>query len=317
MLRHNISMTDSPFQLPSEFIDQWEPLQRAMLDWQKADVLAVDLENSLTGMHHCNLALLQVATHNQVWLIDSLTLVDHIPSALESIRHIPWICHDFSNDGIVLKRLYDFVPDSVFDTMLLAKALGYPQPGLKAVAKIKLGIEVDKEEQDSNWVLRPLRESQLKYAAQDAALLLPLLRRLADEVEERKDELDIQSRVAQLPQEMESLFRRIRAYRSPATEPIVEKAAYLGEEAEAIARQFCELRVRWGNSGDVGAIMEMGNRWILQCAEQIPSRRELFDKTIRNPRFLKAHGDELWAILEPYVEKKKSRMDDDLLWTNS
>ena len=316
-MRHTNSMTDSSFQLPTEFIDQAEPLQRATLVWQKADVLAVDLENSLTGMHHCNLALLQVATHNQVWLIDSLTLASHIPTALESIRHIPWICHDFSNDGIVLKRLYNFVPDSVFDTMLLAKALGYPQPGLKAVAKIKLGIEVDKEEQDSNWVLRPLRESQLHYAAQDAALLLPLLRRLADEVEDRKDEADIQARVAQLPHEMEVLFRRIRAYQPPTTEPVVEKAAYLGEEAESIARKFCELRIQWGNSGDVGAIMEMGNRWILQCAERIPSRRELFDKTIRNPRFLKAHGDELWSIIEPYAEKKRSMVDDDLLWTNS
>jgi len=310
-------MTDSSFQLPTEFIDQAEPLQRATLVWQKADVLAVDLENSLTGMHHCNLALLQVATHNQVWLIDSLTLASHIPTALESIRHIPWICHDFSNDGIVLKRLYNFVPDSVFDTMLLAKALGYPQPGLKAVAKIKLGIEVDKEEQDSNWVLRPLRESQLHYAAQDAALLLPLLRRLADEVEDRKDEPDIQARVTQLPHEMEVLFRRIRAYQPPTTEPVVEKAAYLGEEAKSIARKFCELRIQWGNSGDVGAIMEMGNRWILQCAERIPSRREHFDKTIRNPRFLKAHGDELWSIIEPYAEKKRSMVDDDLLWTNS
>lgn len=310
-------MTDSSFQLPTEFIDQAEPLQRATLLWQKADVLAVDLENSLTGIHHCNLALLQVATHNQVWLIDSLTLASHIPTALESIRHIPWICHDFSNDGIVLKRLYNFVPDSVFDTMLLAKALGYPQPGLKAVARIKLGIEVDKEEQDSNWVLRPLRESQLHYAAQDAALLLPLLRRLADEVDDRKDEPDIQARVAQLPHEMEVLFRRIRAYQPPTTEPVVEKAAYLGEESESIARKFCELRIQWGNSGDVGAIMEMGNRWILQCAEHIPSRRELFDKTIRNPRFLKAHGDELWSIIEPYAEKKRSIVDDDLLWTNS
>ncbi|MFM8234562.1 MAG: hypothetical protein ACKN9J_05695 [Holophagaceae bacterium] len=310
-------MTDSPFQLPTEFIDQVESLRCALPIWKQSDVLAVDLENSLTGMHHCNLALLQIATHNQVWLVDSLTLADHLPETLEAIRHIPWICHDFSNDGIVLKRLYDFVPDSVFDTMLLAKALGYPQPGLKAVAKIKLGIEVDKEEQDSNWVLRPLRESQLRYAAQDAALLLPLLRRLADEVEERKEEPDVQARVAQLPQEMEALFKRIRAYQRPVTEPVVEKAAYWGEEAEAIARKFCELRVRWGNNGDVGAIMEMGNRWILQCAEQIPVRRDQFDKTIRNPRFLRAHGDELWSVIEPYAEQKRSKLDEDLLWTNS
>ncbi len=310
-------MTDSTFNLPTEFIDQPEALRFAIDAWQKADVIAVDLENSLTGMHHCNLALLQVATHNQVWLVDSLVLSEYIPKALDSIRHIPWICHDFSNDGIVLKRLFNFIPNSVFDTMLLAKALGYPQPGLKAVAKIKLGIEVDKEEQDSNWVLRPLRESQLRYAAQDAALLLPLLRRLADEVEDRKDESEIQSRVAQLPREMEALFKRIQAYQPPVVEPVVEKAAYLGEDAGDIARKFCELRVEWGNRGDIGAIMEMGNRWILRCAEQIPQRRELFNKTIRNPRFLKAHGDELWAIIEPYAQKKRSVNDDDLLWTNS
>jgi len=44
------------------------------------------------------------------------------------MSEVPWIIHDFSGDGIVFKRLFNVVPSSVMDTMLLARALGYPSP---------------------------------------------------------------------------------------------------------------------------------------------------------------------------------------------
>ena len=309
-------MTQAEFQLPTQFVDTPDQLQSSVEQWKKAEVLAVDLECSLTGMHHSLLALIQVATHDAVWLVDSMVLHSEIPSALKVIQSIPWICHDFSNDGVVLKRLYNFVPESVFDTMLLAKALGYPQPGLKAMAKIKLGVEVNKDEQDSNWVLRPLRDSQLAYAAQDAALLLPLLRRLANEVEERKEDLEIQTRVRRLPDEMESLFRRLHAYQKPENDPIIEKAEYFGEDSKTIAKTLCHLRVTWGNEGDIGAIMEMGNRWILRVAEHPPKTMDALKKTIRNPRFFRDRGELLWNVIEPFAQKRKTDYDDDLLWEN-
>jgi ribonuclease D len=311
-------MPTTPFDLPFSIVDSAESLEAALPVWFAADLLAVDIECSLTGIHHCTLALLQVADHEQVWLVDPITLGELARPALEALAKVPWICHDFSNDGIVMKRLYDIVPGSVLDTMLLARALGYPQPGLKTMSKLKLGIEIPKEEQDSNWMLRPLRESQLEYAARDAALLLPLLRRLAEEAEVKKaEDPAAAARLLNLPKELRALFRRIRAYKQPDHDPVVAKARSFGEVAEARARALTHMRATWGNEGDIGAIMDMGNRWILARVEHPPRTKEALERTIPNPRFRRKRLDALWALFkDDAAPKKAGSEEDDLLFTS-
>ncbi|MGH7922238.1 MAG: DNA polymerase, partial [Candidatus Dormibacteraceae bacterium] len=79
----------------------------------------------------------------------------------------------------------------VADTMLASQLLDAGLPGahakgrhtLQALTKRVLGVELDKTEQASDWS-RELRQEQLRYAARDAAVLLPLARRLDQELEE-------------------------------------------------------------------------------------------------------------------------------------
>ncbi|MDE3244545.1 MAG: hypothetical protein KGN80_00545 [Acidobacteriota bacterium] len=292
-------MTADALDLPFTYVDTPEKLAEALPQWFSAGLLGVDIECSLTGNHHCVLALLQIATHDQVWLVDPLPLSDLMKPALQALKEIPWIVHDFSGDGIVFKRIYDVVPDSVLDTMLLSKALGYPLPGLKTMAKLKLGLNIPKEEQDSNWMMRPLRDTQLLYGARDAALMLPLLRALAIEAEERRNDPDVAQRLARLPVEMRGIFRRIHAYQPPRVDNLVEKirALGLGQRAEEKAAALLELRHRWGNEGDVAAVMEMGMRWILARIQNPPTSREALERTIPNPRFRRRRLEALWEIL--------------------
>jgi ribonuclease D len=292
-------MSPDRFDLPITFVDTPEKLGEAMIHWFQANILAVDIECSLTGVHHCVMALLQIATHDRAWLVDPIALDSLMKPTLKAMAEVPWIIHDVSGDGVVFKRLYDVVPCSVMDTMLLARTLGYPQPGLKTMARLKLGLDIPKEEQDSNWMLRPLRESQISYAARDATLLLPLLRALAEEAETKRHDPVIGPRLASLPLELRQLMHRIRHYRRPERHPIVDKvrALGLGSRAEEMARQLSELRLRWGNEGDVAAVMELGNRWILARIEHPPRSKEALERCIPNPRFRKKRLDTLWNIL--------------------
>ncbi len=294
-------MAPDHFDLPTTYVDSPETLARALPQWFQANLLAVDIECSLTGVHHCVLALLQIADHEQAWLVDPVALGSLMKPCLEALAEIPWIVHDFSGDGIVFKRLYDVVPASVLDTMMLGRALGYPQPGLKTMAKLKLDVDIPKEEQDSNWMIRPLRSSQLDYAARDAALLLPLLRVLAEEAEGRRDEPDTAERLAALPREMADLVKRVRAYRPPTSNPTLDKVRRLGlgPLAEERARRLTELRSSWGNEGDVAAVMELGNRWILARLQHPPRSREALERSIPNPRFRAKRLDALWGIFDP------------------
>jgi len=293
-------MSPDRFDLPTTYIDTPEKLAKALPQWFQSTLLAVDIECSLTGVHHCVLALMQIADHEQAWLVDPLPLGPLMKPFLEALAEVPWIVHDFSGDGIVFKRLYEVVPASVLDTMMLAQALGYPQPGLKTMAKLKLGVDIPKEEQDSNWMLRPLRASQLDYAARDAALLLPLLRILGEEAEGRRAEPGTGERLASLPGQMRELMRRVRDYRPPSSNPTLDKVRRLGlgELAEERAQRIIALRSKWGNEGDVAAVMELGNRWILARLQHPPRSREALERTIPNPRFRAKRLDALWGIFE-------------------
>ena len=292
-------MAPDRFDLPTTFVDTPEALAEALPHWFAANLLAVDIECSLTGFHHCVMALLQVATHDRAWLVDPLALPRLMRPTLLAMAEVPWIVHDFSGDGIVYKRLYDVVPRSVLDTMLLARALGYPQPGLKTMARIKLGIEIPKEEQDSNWMLRPLRESQVAYAARDATLLLPLLRTLAQEAEAKRLDPEVCPGLRRLPEEMGRVLHRVRHYRAPESHPVLEKIRHLGlgEAAMEKARRLTELRHHWGNQGDVAAVMELGNRWIIARLEHPPKSREALERCMPNPRFRRARLEALWQVL--------------------
>ena len=292
-------MAPDRYDLPTQFVNSPEALAQAMPHWFGANILAVDIECSLTGFHHCVMALLQVATHDRAWLVDPLAIPALMRPALLAMAEVPWIVHDFSGDGIVFKRIYDVVPSSVMDTMLLARTLGYPQPGLKTMAKLKLGLEIPKEEQDSNWMHRPLREAQISYAARDATLLLPLLRTLAAEAEGKRLDPVLGPQLAQLPGEMRRLLHRVRHYEAPQGNLVMEKIRHLGLGPDAMekARKLTDMRHTWGNQGDVAAVMELGNRWIIARLEHPPKTKEALERCMPNPRFRKARLDALWEIL--------------------
>jgi len=292
-------MAPDRFDLPTTFVDTPEALADALPHWFAANLLAVDIECSLTGFHHCVLALLQVATHDQAWLVDPLAIPELMRPALLAMAEVPWIVHDFSGDGIVFKRVYDVMPSSVMDTMLLARTLGYPQPGLKTMARLKLGLEIPKEEQDSNWMHRPLREAQISYAARDATLLLPLLRTLALEAEEKMSDPVVGPALKGLPGEMRRLLHRVRHYQTPENNPVLDKIRHLGLGEEAIekARRLTDLRHRWGNQGDVAAVMELGNRWIVARLTHPPKTKEALERCMPNPRFRRNRLEALWEVL--------------------
>jgi ribonuclease D len=293
-------MPPTSFDLPATFVDSPDSLAFALPEMYGAATLSIDAEFSLTGTHYCVLALLQVASGDRVWLIDPIALPTLVRPLLLALAASPWIVHDYSGDGVVFKRLYGVLPSSIMDTMMLAKALGYVQPGLKAMAKVKLGIDIPKHEQDSNWMLRPLRDSQLNYAARDAALLLPLLRELALEADvRRRVEPEIEKSLSELPESISRLLDRIRDYTPPHTPPIVHKimSMELGQEVADRAKRLVDLRHRWGNEGDVAAVMELGNRWIITQAQRPPMSMGALAKTIRNQRFLKKRLEALWGAL--------------------
>ena len=114
-------------------------------------------------------------------------------------------------------------------------------------------------------------------------------------------------------------MKRVRDYHPPTHDPIVDKVRYLGDLAVERAKRLCVLRRAWGNEGDVAAVMELGNRWLLARLAHPPSSREALERTIPNPRFRRKRLDALWEVFREGAHQTNGEIEgsDELIWNNS
>ncbi len=138
---------------------------------------AVGLDTETTGLdpHRARLRLIQLATPDVVYLIDVAQVRDLGPlkPLLEAPRPIK-VLHHAKFDAKFLRRRYGIRLNGLFDTMLASQLLGSTDGhSLAAVTSRWLGITLDKTMQRSDWS-GDLSDEQVRYAAHDAAILLPL-----------------------------------------------------------------------------------------------------------------------------------------------
>ena len=90
-----------------------------------------------------------------------------------AIRDAEWVIHAANQD---LSCLYEvsLVPQTLFDTELAARLLGFPRVALGTMLEELLGVRLLKEHSAADWSTRPLPAEWLTYAALDVELLLEL-----------------------------------------------------------------------------------------------------------------------------------------------
>jgi DNA polymerase I-like protein with 3'-5' exonuclease and polymerase domains len=156
----------------------------------------VGLDTETTGLdpRTDRARLIQVATGKDIFLIDLFALPDpaaDLAPLFDVLAGVEVIGHHLQFDLRFLAPL-GFVPGRVFDTMLASQVLHAGEWGpsgphkhtLKAVAERHLDRDVDKAEQRSDWSAPTLTPEQLAYAAEDAAVLIPLAEALAGKLAE-------------------------------------------------------------------------------------------------------------------------------------
>ncbi len=151
--------------------------------WSSLDYIVVDTEFDRTDSFYAMLGLIQVATPdcpNQQFLIDPLALPDL--SAFLQLLIVPRpmkILHACSEDVEVLSRIAQAPLQGVFDNQIAAAFLGYGlQLGYQNIVKQLFGIDLQKAETRSDWLARPLTQSQIQYAALDVKYLSPCYEQL-------------------------------------------------------------------------------------------------------------------------------------------
>ena len=154
-----------------------------------AEAVGVDIETTSLSPRDGRMRLLQLATPEKTFVIDVFETEDLTPldEVLEGgpVKAL----HNSKFDYAFLKAERGITLSPIFDTMLAAQLLAGgsqgPSYALDAVAERHAGIEVDKSARREDWS-GELSETQIQYAARDAAVLLPLREQLVKELEEEK-----------------------------------------------------------------------------------------------------------------------------------
>lgn len=145
---------------------------------------AVDMEfDSNSYGYGVTPSLIQLATPTACFVVDLMAGLDvQALFVLLADDRIEKLVHAPGEDLRLLHRLGCF-PKNLFDTEVVARLLNYEQTSQAVLLEKKLGVALNKKQQRSNWLLRPLSAAQIEYAAADVVWLHLLKQRLVAEAE--------------------------------------------------------------------------------------------------------------------------------------
>lgn len=187
------------------YVTTHEQLESCVLALEQVQTyLAIDTEFRRESTYFPELSLVQIATDNQVFLVDAVAI-----DSLEPLFHfletsaIPKVLHSGRQDlEIFCNLMHGAVLNNVFDTQIAAMFLGYGESaGFEALVHKVLSKELDKTSRNTDWMRRPLSAEQQIYAANDVIYLRPLYEALIKRLEDK-------GRLSWMPTEMQPLMRR-------------------------------------------------------------------------------------------------------------
>ncbi len=168
---------------------------------------ALDTEFHSERTYVPQVALIQIAWPGNVVLIDPLEV--DVSCLAEVLQHDPlMVAHAASQDLEVLELCCGTMPRRIFDTQIASGFVGGGKPSLASLYGTEIGWRPAKADRLTDWLVRPLKASQLKYAANDVAHLLEVHDRLAAR-------LDEMGRLSWAEEEFELLLERIPRQRDP------------------------------------------------------------------------------------------------------
>ncbi len=148
--------------------------------------LAIDTEFMRDKTYYPLLCLVQMASDDVEFVLDPLSIGDLSPLAdiLTDPRTVK-IFHAGSQDRELLFHNCGVATSPVFDIQTAAPLLGMSQQVGYATAVQELcGVKLKKLDSLTDWTLRPLSMSQLKYSLEDVRYLIPMYDQLSSKLKD-------------------------------------------------------------------------------------------------------------------------------------
>jgi ribonuclease D len=261
------------------------------------DVVGLDTEFIRERTYWPQLALVQIAlddtSDDRILLLDALApgMTDAIATLL-STSGTTFVMHSPSEDLVAFQHCCGRLPERIFDTQTAAALCGLGAGlGYQKLVQAITGIELSKGETRSDWLRRPLSESQLHYAADDVRHLHRLQLELAKQLAqlERSDwlEEDQQRQLAAASQEND-----------PWPHLSMRSAQFLDAPAQRHLLRMLRWRDTQARTSDKPRSWILDNELAVTLARQQPadlhSFHALLDANSKSPRSLR---NALWTAL--------------------
>ena len=222
----------------SRVIDTEQKLAGFLEALRPAIWIAVDTEADSLHAYPEKVCLIQISTVAGDELVDPLSDINLVP-LLEALGGHELLMHGADYDLRLLEKHHQFIPASIFDTMLAARLIGEPHFGYSALVEKFLGVKLEKGPQKANWAMRPLTERMANYARHDTHYLKPLVDKLKLALEQKE----------RLAWQQESCARLISDCTQPRPDDSdsvwrVKGSHLLGRLALAVVRELWRWRER-------------------------------------------------------------------------
>lgn len=166
------------------FISTHEALRYLCASLLHEAFICIDTEFQRKTTYFPVLGLIQIATQNHIYIIDPIEIKDLTPLKTFFDTY-QGICVMFSahQDLDMFYHRLNFLPHRIFDVQLALEAMNHPpSTGYRQAVEHYLNITLDKSQQDSDWLQRPLSKTQLTYAANDVIYLKSLYKHLLEKI---------------------------------------------------------------------------------------------------------------------------------------
>ncbi len=148
--------------------------------------IAVDTEFMRERTYFAKLCLIQVASDTSAALIDPIAgkEMDLAPlMAIFTNPNITKVMHSPEQDIEIFHTIAGVIPTPLFDSQIAAMALGLGDTiAYNNLVQSQLGLTLDKTQQYTDWLKRPMSEAQITYALADVTHLLTMYPMLVEKL---------------------------------------------------------------------------------------------------------------------------------------
>lgn len=276
------------------YIESAADLEAAISRLRQCDAVALDTEFSRSHTYYPDIGLVQLYDGQDCYLVDPLEINDLAPlAALLEDDSVTKVVHACSEDLEVLQYAAGTTPTPVFDTQIASAALGLSfAVSYQNLVEHFLGIAIDKEETRSDWLQRPLSQSQLDYAALDVIHLLEVYHK-------QVDELDSAGKSHWVAEECASLGDEVAITLSP--ESVYRKVKSIGRMTPAELNRLqalCAWREKLARKLNLPRNRVLDEKALVSIVRgDIRDKSRLQNKAGMTPRQVRKFGDDILFLL--------------------